>query len=198
MSSNERTYRVHEFAVVAGVTVKALRHYDRLGLLQPARTNAGHRLYTNADRVRLHRITSLQFIGIPLKRIGKLLDEDTTSLSLVSEQRRALEERRRLLDHAIQALTETEAVAADPVAASRLIIEASWAKAEADHEARERDGTAIPFRVTERKRMLFRDVTAVRHVDASSPEAQTLISRWRALLADETGRRPRNRGRPRS
>jgi MerR family transcriptional regulator, thiopeptide resistance regulator len=40
-------YRVQDLARMTGVTVRALRYYDRLGLLRPARhqTN-GYRLYT--------------------------------------------------------------------------------------------------------------------------------------------------------
>ena len=38
----KRLYRVHEFVELAGVTVKALHHYDRLGLLKPGRTDAGY------------------------------------------------------------------------------------------------------------------------------------------------------------
>jgi DNA-binding transcriptional MerR regulator len=45
----ESVYRVHQFAELAGVTIKALRHYDRLGLLKPARSDAGYRLYRLAD-----------------------------------------------------------------------------------------------------------------------------------------------------
>ena len=41
------TYQPHEFAQRAGVTIRALHHYDRLGLLKPSgRTAAGYRLYT--------------------------------------------------------------------------------------------------------------------------------------------------------
>jgi MerR family transcriptional regulator, thiopeptide resistance regulator len=40
------SYRIHEFAELAGVTVKALPHYDRIGLLTPRRTEAGYRMYT--------------------------------------------------------------------------------------------------------------------------------------------------------
>lgn len=40
-----KLYRIHEFAQAAGVTGKALRHYERLGLLKPRRTPAGYRLY---------------------------------------------------------------------------------------------------------------------------------------------------------
>ena len=35
--------RVQEFAKLAGITSKALRHYERVGLLKPARSNAGYR-----------------------------------------------------------------------------------------------------------------------------------------------------------
>jgi DNA-binding transcriptional MerR regulator len=48
------TYRVREFADLAGVTVRALHHYDRLGLLSPAhRSNAGYRLHTDRDLGRI-------------------------------------------------------------------------------------------------------------------------------------------------
>lgn len=39
----DRAYRVQEFAEMAGTTVRALHHYDRLGLLKPRRTDAGYR-----------------------------------------------------------------------------------------------------------------------------------------------------------
>ncbi|HEX8763820.1 MAG TPA: MerR family DNA-binding transcriptional regulator, partial [Candidatus Acidoferrum sp.] len=44
-----RLYHVQEFAELAGVTVRALHHYDRLGLLMPSRTEAGYRLYYLRD-----------------------------------------------------------------------------------------------------------------------------------------------------
>ena len=51
-----RSYRIHEFAELAGVTVKALHHYDRLGLLKPRRTDSGYRLYDERDLERLEQI----------------------------------------------------------------------------------------------------------------------------------------------
>ena len=39
------TYRIGEFAELAGVTVRALHHYDRIGLLKPQRSGSGSRLY---------------------------------------------------------------------------------------------------------------------------------------------------------
>ena len=67
--SDSRTYRTREFAELAGVTVRALHHYDRLGLLKPRRTPAGYRAYAARDLEALEQIVALKFIGIPLKDI---------------------------------------------------------------------------------------------------------------------------------
>ena len=62
-------YRVSEFAEKAGVTVRTLHHYDRLGLLKPSgRTIAGYRLYGDRDFARLQQIVTLKFIGLPLRQ----------------------------------------------------------------------------------------------------------------------------------
>jgi len=44
-----RVYRIHELAAVTGVTAKALRHYEKLDLLKPRRTEGGYRLYGERD-----------------------------------------------------------------------------------------------------------------------------------------------------
>jgi DNA-binding transcriptional MerR regulator len=68
-------YRVSDFAEKAGITVRTLHHYDRLGLLKPSgRTEAGYRLYGERDFVRLQQIVTLKFIGLPLRQIKDLLD----------------------------------------------------------------------------------------------------------------------------
>jgi DNA-binding transcriptional MerR regulator len=105
-----KSYRVHQFAELAGVTVKALRHYDRLGLLRPVRNDAGYRLYQPADLARLQQIVALKAIGLPLKHIRTLIDRVPLPLiATFKQQREVLEERRRLLDRAIPALEKAEA-----------------------------------------------------------------------------------------
>ena len=43
---SDTSYRVAAFATLAGVTVRTLQYYDRIGLLKPqALTEGGHRLY---------------------------------------------------------------------------------------------------------------------------------------------------------
>jgi DNA-binding transcriptional MerR regulator len=69
------TYRIGELARAGGVTVRALHHYDSLGLLSPSeRTQGGHRLYTAADVERLYRLLALRGLGLPLEEIGPLLE----------------------------------------------------------------------------------------------------------------------------
>ena len=86
-------YRVHEFAARAGVTVKALHHYDRVGLLEPRRTGAGYRIYTDLDLERLEQIVALKFLGLSLKAIKVLLESGLPSLpDALRLQRQVLEE----------------------------------------------------------------------------------------------------------
>ena len=104
-----RHYRVREFARLTGVTVKALQHYDRLRLLQPARTAAGHRLYLERDRDRLDQILALKFLGIPLKQIHAVLSGDVVSLpEALRAQREALTLQRDELTRAIATIERAQ------------------------------------------------------------------------------------------
>ncbi len=67
---------VGEVAELAGVTVRALHHYDELGLLSPSgRSEAGYRLYSYEDLARLREILIWRRLGFSLTDIGSLLDE---------------------------------------------------------------------------------------------------------------------------
>jgi DNA-binding transcriptional MerR regulator len=106
-------HRASEFAELAGVTVRTLHHYDRLGLLKPQRNGSGYRLYRESDLERLEQIVALKFLGLPLKDIRELLESAAPGFSdALRMQRGALEEKRRLLDRAIAAIREAEAVVA--------------------------------------------------------------------------------------
>ncbi|MEU5843562.1 MerR family transcriptional regulator [Rhodococcus sp. NPDC047139] len=66
--------RIGELAHAAETTVRAVRHYHRLGLMpEPARTPAGYRVYTVADLVRLLRIRWLARSGVPLGSVATVL-----------------------------------------------------------------------------------------------------------------------------
>jgi DNA-binding transcriptional MerR regulator len=68
---------IGRLADYAGVTVKAVRHYHRRGLLdEPPRDSSGYRRYSAADALRLVKIKTLAEAGVPLARIAELLDAD--------------------------------------------------------------------------------------------------------------------------
>lgn len=69
-----RVWKIGELAAEAGLTVRTLHHYDRIGLVCPAaRTGTGHRRYTEADVRRLYRVLALRQIGLGLDRIAEAL-----------------------------------------------------------------------------------------------------------------------------
>lgn len=73
---------VGEIARKMGVTVRALQHYDREGLLSPsAISEGGRRLYTDKDIVKLHQILSLKHLGFSLDDIkNRLIQLQSASL----------------------------------------------------------------------------------------------------------------------
>jgi MerR family transcriptional regulator, thiopeptide resistance regulator len=75
-SGRRDTVNVGEVAALAGVTVRTLHHYDRIGLLSPSgRTAAGYRRYSPADLDRLHQVLVYRELGFPLEEVATLLDD---------------------------------------------------------------------------------------------------------------------------
>ncbi len=66
--------RIGEIANRAGMTVEAVRFYERQGLLpRPARTEAGYRVYADADLRRLQFIRQAKRLGFSLQEIVRIL-----------------------------------------------------------------------------------------------------------------------------
>jgi len=72
--------RIGDFSKLGRITVKALRYYDEVGLLKPARVDdfTGYRYYTYEQLPRLNRILALKDLGFSLAEIGQLLASDLT------------------------------------------------------------------------------------------------------------------------
>jgi len=71
-------FRIGEFSKLSQVTVKALRYYDEIGLLKPAKVDpfTGYRYYSADQLPRLNRILALKDLGLSLAQISRLLDGD--------------------------------------------------------------------------------------------------------------------------
>jgi MerR family transcriptional regulator, thiopeptide resistance regulator len=113
-------YRASQFAERAGVSVRTLHHYDRLGLLKPSgHTEAGYRLYAESDLTRLEEIVALKFIGFPLKKIRELLNRKPMDLpAALRLQRKIIEEKRRRLNLVMRAIEHAERVVQPGTAAA--------------------------------------------------------------------------------
>jgi DNA-binding transcriptional MerR regulator len=202
-------YRVQAFAELAGVTVRALHHYDRLALLKPRRTASGYRLYSAPDLERLEQIVALKFLGLPLKQIKTVLDRDLRSLAdVLRAQRRALEEKRRRLDKAIGVIASAECSIQPgrPVESAVLkrIIEVidmtdhaeemkkyytdeAWTELSRRREAMTEQLRETAMEGTRKWEALFSDIEASLEVDPAGPAAQALLDRWNALVEEFTG-----------
>lgn len=80
--------KIGELGKRTGLTVRALHHYDAIGLLTPsARSDAGYRLYNRTDVARLHQIQALRRFGLSLADIGTYLAKpDLPLATVVAEQ----------------------------------------------------------------------------------------------------------------
>ncbi|MFK3983402.1 MerR family transcriptional regulator [Micromonospora sp. NPDC050397] len=91
-----RRWSVGEVARASGTTVRALHHYDEIGLLRPSeRTSSGHRRYTGEDVRRLYRLRALRTLGLSLEEIAVVLadsgDDLATMRGLLAAQLHGLE-----------------------------------------------------------------------------------------------------------
>jgi MerR family transcriptional regulator, thiopeptide resistance regulator len=208
----ETLFQASEFAQRAGVTVRTLHHYDRLGLLKPTRyTEAGYRLYSGADFARLQQIVTLKFIGLSLKQIKEILNRKSFDLAgALSVQRQVITQKRQQLDLAIKAIEKAEKSIAGRSGpdwqAFQEIIEVismennmEWTKKyyseEASADIAKRAATISPEVIEQSQRdwaALIKEVEAVM-ANGETPtgeKAQALAQRWATLVRGFTGGNP--------
>jgi DNA-binding transcriptional MerR regulator len=182
------------------VTVRALQHYDRLGLLKPSRSEAGHRIYSDADQQRVRHILVLRSVGMSLQRIAEVLNAPPARLPAIFQQQKAsLEQSRAGIDEAIRTLGRFEAGQGGSTTESVLdrlaaaveaheVLESmrsyfsddAWAKWGEDYF---HDWPSPAWRA------VFRDVEAALDVDPGSERAQALLARatelWNASIGSD-------------
>jgi DNA-binding transcriptional MerR regulator len=101
-------FTVGELARLTGVTVRALHHYDELGLLRPSqRSDAGYRLYDDHDVLRLQQILLFRELGLPLDEIATAITQAASQRDLLRRHRDALVDKRARLDAMLAAVDAT-------------------------------------------------------------------------------------------
>ena len=196
-----RRWSIGEMARASGMTVRALRHYDEIGLLA-ARTDAasGHRRYTEHDVRRLYRVRALRTLGLSLEEIAGVLADSEGDLAamrdLLTAQLRGLEAhavRIQQLTHRSRAAgTDRRRVDArsgpvhddlgDDLCVRDLIHDgAAGATGPAQDRARTGGRRGGQDRMGGARRELLRHVQDGTPVE--DPQVQALVGRWDALAS---------------
>ena len=101
-------YHIKEAAQLSGVSVKTLHHYDKIGLLVPAKSENGYRTYSQVDLERLQVILYYKYLGFSLEKIAELLSQDDQALlPHLLRQLEYLQQERDRLDTLISTLQKT-------------------------------------------------------------------------------------------
>lgn len=192
-----------------GVSVKALRVYEDAGLLKPARTVAGWRIYRQPELERLSAIMALKQLGLPLKRIGELLRGAGDLGAALALQEAALEDAKSETEHALALVRAARAKLADRkslspdelgnLVRSTAMSEFKWnEKMEAlaqQHYTPEQlqELRGRPFTAEDQARVsaawaqVFSDIDALGpNADPNSPQALDIGRRAQALIAEFT------------
>lgn len=101
-------YTVKEISEMTNVTIKTLYHYHKLGLLLPSKiSKAGYRLYGQKELERLQEILFFRELDFSLKDIKTILDGQPERLSVLSNQKRMLQDRKQRLEQLIQTIDQS-------------------------------------------------------------------------------------------
>ena len=190
---------VHEVSKLAGVSIRTLQYYDKIGLLRPTgHTDAGYRLYDDADLERLQHILLFRELEFPLKDIGKILSNPNF------DRKKALEQQIELLrlkrDHLerlikfAQGIKKSGGKTMDFTAFdnSKLNAYAEEAKAkwgdtaeykEFEEKSKNRSDKDNKLFV-EQFMLLFKEAGEIKDKDPGSPEAQDLVKRIQAYITE--------------
>lgn len=189
--------KVGELAKRAGLTIRALHHYDNIALLSPsARSDAGYRLYDCTDIARLHQIQALRRFGMGLSDIGTFLASPDSNLPAIVDQQIAALDRQiaqaGLLRSELVLLQRQLAAGQEPGLAEWLttlelmnMYDNYFTK-----EQRERlPFFSAPNTSTDEWKTLVAQVRAQMNAgtSASDPATQQLARHWMSILTRDTG-----------
>jgi DNA-binding transcriptional MerR regulator len=187
--------RIGELARASGMTVRALRHYDEIGLLVPSeRTHAGYRVYAGEDVARLFRIVALRGLGLSLADVAAALGGHDVH-AVVERRLAALDEQlaegRRLRERLARVLDGASPHELMDAIERMTMYDRHYTPDQQDQLAERRaalgeDGLAAAERDWAELLDAVRAEQAA-GTDPSDPRVQELAARWRALIQQFTG-----------
>lgn len=94
---------IGQLSALSGVSPRTLRYYEDMGLLAPARTASGYRIYRESDERRLAQVIAMRSCGLPLAAILRLMrDPDADVHATLDAHLRTLRAQRKSVDAAMQ------------------------------------------------------------------------------------------------
>lgn len=188
---------VKEVSRITGVSVRALHHYDAIGLLKPTQvTDAGYRLYDHRALRRLQAILLFRELQFPLKEIRAILDSPgfdpaealAAQIQMLELQREHLDQ---LIAHARQiqktGVNTMDFSAFDNNKLDQFAAEAKrrWGKTDAYKEFEKKTAGQSKEQLQSTGDALmdiFREFGAIRTADPASPEAQALVKKLQSYI----------------
>lgn len=189
--------KVKEVADLVGISVRTLHYYDEIGLLKPSSTTeAGYRIYSQEDLALLQQILFFRELDFPLKQIKDIIHRpDFDQLEALHIHRHYLLKKRQRLDQILKTLDKTIKHMKGEInmTEQEKFKGFDFSKNPYEKEARERWGDqAVDESQAKLKEMtneekqkladefdtLYKQLAAIRHLNADSAEAQKLIQTW--------------------
>jgi len=86
-------WRIKEISDLTKTSIRMLRHYDKIGLLEPTyRSSNGYRCYTEQDLAKLQQIIALKYFGFSLSTIKTILQKHHNIYAHLQAQQQVLKE----------------------------------------------------------------------------------------------------------
>jgi MerR family transcriptional regulator, thiopeptide resistance regulator len=153
-------YTVGQVAQRSSVSVRALHHYDEIGLLAPSgRSEAGYRLYSHQDLVRLRQILFYRELDFGLEQIGAMLaDPEVGVAEHLRAQHKLLRERlarTEQLLHAIENEMEARSMGISLTPEEQLEVFGPETPAKYESEVQERWGRTEAWRESQRRAVAY-------------------------------------------
>lgn len=187
---------------LSGVSIRALHHYDQIGLLHPSKTAAsGYRYYEDAAIERLWQILFYRELGFPLREIAEILSSPEFDRDRALQEHRALlEQKRERIDRLISlvsnALKGERTMEFTPFDTSEIDAlreqyaeeaKARWGGTEAYRECARRTAkyTQEDFaRIQEQSASVFGEFAALVGTNPADARAQALVGRWQTFISE--------------
>ena len=189
---------VHEVSELTGVSIRALRYYDEIGLLPPARyTESGYRLYDEAALERLQQILLFRELEFPLKEIRAIVSSpDFDRRTALEQQIKLLTLKREHLDELIALAGSIKTMGGNTMDFSAFDTtkmdeyaaraKAAWSGTEAyrEYEQKSSGRTQAQSQTLAAGLMaIFSEFAAVKDRSPASPEARSLVEKLKDYIS---------------